>query len=391
MSVISDVSNTVVATVGVGSNPKGVAYDSAEHKVFVANYGSNNVSVISDVSNTVVATVDVGSNPDSVAYDSRSSEIFVTNYNSDDVSVIPDARYNVTFAESGLPSGTSWWVAVNGWNLTATSTSNTFTELLNGTYAYTIGDVAGWHQTTLAYSGYVEVSGASLSEPTLAFIPMTYSVMYAESGLPPGTIWSVTVNGTTQTSANASLMFTEPNGSYLYAISDVPGWHQTNLPYSGQVTVDGALVATPTLTFTQVAYAVTFTETGLPNGTNWSVTLNGSSQSSTTSTVVFSEPNDTYSYAIETESGYTRNVTLGSVTVAGSSKTVFVSFTPTSAGGGGSSSWFSGLSTTDWTIVGAVVVIVVAAGVAIGMRGRRRGGSTVSPSQGLPQPPPKQT
>jgi DNA-binding beta-propeller fold protein YncE len=48
VSVISDVTNAVVATITVGSGPLGVAYDGGKGEIFVANSGSNTVSVISD-------------------------------------------------------------------------------------------------------------------------------------------------------------------------------------------------------------------------------------------------------------------------------------------------------------------------------------------------------
>ena len=45
-------------------------------------------------------------------------------------------------------------------------------------------------------------------------------------------------------------------------------------------------------------YHVTFTETGLPSGTSWSVTLAGSTQSSTTGTIQFSKANGTYAFTV---------------------------------------------------------------------------------------------
>jgi YVTN family beta-propeller protein len=95
VSVISDASNTVVATVPVGVNPIAAAYDSGKGEVFVANSGSNNVSVISDATNTVMATVPVGSSPDYMVYDAGKGDIFVENSNSHNVSVISDANDKV--------------------------------------------------------------------------------------------------------------------------------------------------------------------------------------------------------------------------------------------------------------------------------------------------------
>ncbi|MEM4090916.1 MAG: hypothetical protein QXQ46_09295, partial [Thermoplasmatales archaeon] len=51
-------------------------------------------------------------------------------------------------------------------------------------------------------------------------------------------------------------------------------------------------------------YNVEFTETGLPSGAAWNVTLNGVKQSSSTSSITFSEPNGSYSYTVGIYQGY---------------------------------------------------------------------------------------
>ena len=83
-----DSTNTVVATVNVGSIPTARPTDSAKGEVFVANNGGGSVSVISDSTNTVVATVFVGTNPFGVAYDPAKGEVFVANGGSGSVSRI---------------------------------------------------------------------------------------------------------------------------------------------------------------------------------------------------------------------------------------------------------------------------------------------------------------
>ena len=61
VSVIDGGTNTVVATVPVGTWPDGVAVNPTTNRIYVANCDSNNVSVIDGATNTVVATVPVGS------------------------------------------------------------------------------------------------------------------------------------------------------------------------------------------------------------------------------------------------------------------------------------------------------------------------------------------
>ena len=63
VSVINTATNAVVATVGVGTNPSGVAVTPDGTRAYVANTGSNSVSVINTATNAVVATVAVGNLP----------------------------------------------------------------------------------------------------------------------------------------------------------------------------------------------------------------------------------------------------------------------------------------------------------------------------------------
>lgn len=114
VSIIADSNNTVVATVAVGTSPVGTTYDSEKGEVFVADYGigyaSGNVSVISDTSNKVVAKVPVGVSPSGVAYDSENGEVFVTNWWSGNVSVISDSLNTVvaTVPVGRFPNGAAY-------------------------------------------------------------------------------------------------------------------------------------------------------------------------------------------------------------------------------------------------------------------------------------------
>ena len=241
----------------------------------------------------------------------------------------PSPYFLISIQESGLPTGTSWSVTLNSQTLSSTTSTITFNEP-NGTYAYTVGAVVGY--TASPSSGTVTVNGAPRTI-TITFTPSTsatYAVTFGESGLPSGTFWSVTLNGQTLSSTTSTITFSEPNGTYSYTVGAVSGY--TASPSSGTVTVNGA-PPTVAITFTpstSATYAVTFSESGLPPGTSWSVTLNGQTLSSGTSTILFSEPNGTYSYTVGAVSGYTVSPSSGSVSVNGASQTVAIAFTPTS-------------------------------------------------------------
>ena len=223
--------------------------------------------------------------------------------------------YPVYFYESGLPPGAEWYVNITGQSTSGSISTSWSDSLPNGTYTYTAS--TGDKEYKPSYLGSFTVYGASVSEKITFSGPKLFNVTFSESGLPTGASWSVTLNGTSVSSSLFSMVFSEPNGTYSYSIGQVSGYSSS--PSSGSVTVSGsnvdvAIAFTPT---TKSTYSVTFTETGLPSGTSWSVTLNGSTQSSATSSIVFDEPNGTYSYFIESVPGWSSTPTAGTVTLNG--------------------------------------------------------------------------
>ena len=102
VSVINKQSGEVVATIMVGSKPRGIAavVGRERSRVYVANSGSNTVSVIDPTTNKVENEVSIkfGRKPEGIAVATVSQEkdlIFVTNYASNSVSVID----SITFQE----------------------------------------------------------------------------------------------------------------------------------------------------------------------------------------------------------------------------------------------------------------------------------------------------
>ncbi|MGC8636594.1 MAG: DUF7619 domain-containing protein, partial [Thermoprotei archaeon] len=149
-------------------------------------------------------------------------------------------------------------------------------------------------------------NGLSTGNWALLYVGMTapppgYAVTFSESGLPPGDSWSVTLNGQTQSSSSSTITFTEPNGTYSYFIGKVGGYYAE--PSSGSVVVNGKPSGVY-VSFSTVKYPITFSESGLPPGTSWSVTLNGQTRSSTSSQIVFEEVPGTYSYSVGQLTGY---------------------------------------------------------------------------------------
>lgn len=270
--------------------------------------------------------------------------------------------YDVTITETGLPSGTMWSVNLtNGTNYSSTSTTISF-KAPNGTYYYRLYTSASNY---IAVSGNFTVNGAPVSKAVV--FDYSYVVTFTETGLASGTSWSVTVNGTKLSTTTTSISVREINGTYSYMVSAVPGYSLTT-SYSGSFTVKGATVSI-SLTFKQVVYTVTFTETGLPSGTTWSLTLaNGTTLKSSNTTISFTEPNGTYTYTLSTtNSNYTPDSTSGSFTVSGLAVSETVGFhsivkptvKPTTN------------NTLLYVAIGVIVAVVVI-GAVVGLMMRRK-------------------
>jgi hypothetical protein len=199
--------------------------------------------------------------------------------------------------------------------------------------------------------------GAAPSGATVGASPAAaplYQVSITEAGLPVGLAWSVTLTNSSLVSVSNSsttieINFTVPNGSYSYAIANVT--NSTTLfvpsPQNGSFAVSGQAIALElyfvgsALPPPPTSYTLTFTETGLPGGTPWSVKLVNASggtswNNSTASSVSFPVTNGAYSFTITSvgmcRTAYVAHPSSGTVTIDGANQTIAVTFTSSPSG-----------------------------------------------------------
>ena len=137
-------------------------------------------------------------------------------------------------------------------------------------------------------------------------------------------------------------------------------------------------------------YPVTFKETGLPLGTSWTVTLNGTPNQSATNIITFTEPSGTFPFSVGSVAGYSANESSGLVFVNGSgvNETVPFSLIPASSG----SSFFPLSWAKDAYVVYGVIAVAVAVAVVLLLRKRRApprpSPVSIGPATGEPPPAP---
>jgi hypothetical protein len=142
-----------------------------------------------------------------------------------------------------------------------------------------------------------------------------YNLTFEETGLPMGTVWTITVNGMSKSSNLSQITFIETNGTYNYEVGLVNGFTVSQL--AGQLPISGRSVTVHIL-YSEL-YAVTFSEFGLPVGTKWSIAFNGSQKSTVagSGSIHLAETNGTYPYTINLPENYTTFPTTGNVVING--------------------------------------------------------------------------
>ena len=88
ISVISGSTDSVIATILVGRAPVWIAYAPPNNKLYVTNLDSNDVYVINGATNKVIKNIPVGNRPFGIAYNPSNNNVYVANYGDGTVSVI---------------------------------------------------------------------------------------------------------------------------------------------------------------------------------------------------------------------------------------------------------------------------------------------------------------
>src|SRR5438132_503978 len=250
---------------------------------------------------TVIATVSVGNYPVGAAYNSGNSYVYVANSVSNSVSLISGTTVVATIPVGGNPRG----VAYDGGN------------------------------------GYIYVANCDLNAvnvidgiAVVATVPVgtcPYAVAYDSlNGYVYVTNYADFIRGNVTVISGTTVVAWIPVGEYPDAVAYDSGNGCVYVAryYSDTVSV---ICAAAQLSL------VTFTETGLPSGTSWSVILGSLSNSSTSPTITFPEPDGLGSYAVSRSSTsaayYDPSPSSGRITVNRAPLNVTISFTAITAGG----------------------------------------------------------
>ena len=205
------------------------------------------------------------------------------------------------------------------------------------------GNIIPWWVTDLQWSNnyiYVSTYGEGvLKSAASELIKRLYSTTFIANGLPSGTTWSVTYDNSNKNTTTNDMSFDVLSGTYNYNVSTSTVRNGGCVYTYSPSPASGAAATNTSVSISfraSTSCTTTFSASGLPSGTSWSVVYNGTSKSSNASSIKFTTINKTYSYSIGsvTVSGctYSPNSSSGNLT-AGSSIAIKFSTSCTSSGG----------------------------------------------------------
>ena len=142
-----------------------------------------------------------------------SGTIIVTNSNVTENISFSQQGYTVTFAETGLVSGTTWYVNLSGHVKNSSSADINFL-LINGSYEYSVSPIQGYNIT--GENGNFTIHGDTFFFQ-IDFVS-TQPYTFILEGLSSGSHWYVQIDGTNYSSVSSFMTLYLPNATYNYRI-----------------------------------------------------------------------------------------------------------------------------------------------------------------------------
>lgn len=238
-------------------------------------------------------------------------------------SIVPSAGHpgDLYCSEVGLPAGSYWGVQLSGLSTSAAGwcggAGSAFnTSLPPEIYSFLVGNFTTGNllYRPMPRAGYISTNGSD------AQIDVTFTAVHLqawtfnETGLPSGQWWvawaenRATGQWTESDSTSATLAFYLLNGTYEFEVPNVTLTVNVYVvtPAVGNATLSGS-GASVNVSFTlEPTYELTFTETGLPAGTWWTVGIvNVQSfegyyfKNSTTPSIGFLAPTGQFEYVVD--------------------------------------------------------------------------------------------
>jgi YVTN family beta-propeller protein len=346
VAVINSSSGQKIEAIPVGFGPAALTLDSANNRLYVANFASNNVTVIDTSTSLVTASAPAGSGPKTLVYDPTDRQVYVANANSNNVTVLNGSTLaNITSIPVGVgpssmaldPADRMLFVSDAGpysqydgatdWVTVIATTTN------RAIHAIPVGTVP-WGVIFDPTNHLVYVANSFTGNLSLIDPVTLKAVGSIHIGLYPVAVDYDAIRNEVDVAYADSVAFVDARTNTLLGsvfVGGAPGALAID-PFDDRLFVGNLLSGTfsilqPTI-YPPPKFDVVFSELGLPSGIYWSVTLNDSWLGSSNATVSFTELNGAYAFSVAAVPGFRANTTSGTVTVDYADVNVSLAFSP---------------------------------------------------------------
>ncbi|MGC8631762.1 MAG: hypothetical protein ACP5T2_05015, partial [Thermoprotei archaeon] len=194
----------------------------------------------------------------------------------------------------------------------------TSAQYLNGNWSRPVDAYYPSYPASVGFSGVYSPLGVQWAfvatappggrEPAVSASPIAYPASSLSSPHVPDILYVVPITISPSVSTPFDLQVTV--NSSLYSKYEAPNLQNVEFFYSNGTVIPSWLEFRASLA------GLAFHESGLPSGDSWSVTLNGTTRSSTSPNITFQEPAGTYSYSVSVPSGLSASPSSGTITVS---------------------------------------------------------------------------
>ncbi len=218
----------------------------------------------------------------------------------------------------------------NDWNLTSVQPLNYSNSVNGAVLTGSIVDVdyqGGNYWTHFDGNIPYNCSGAIANGGDYhPLITPLHNVTFSINGYGKGLHWGVTFDGNYAGGQNTSITLQARDGTHFYNFTRDSRYTSSYL--SGYIIISGSDVNV-NVSFVPVTYSISFVQTGLVGGLNWTVSMSGSSITSSEDNITFGLTNGTYDYSVSGPDHFNISPSGGEVTVDGSDLSYAVTFSYT--------------------------------------------------------------
>ena len=226
-----------------------------------------------------------------------------------------------SFLEKNLPLGLNWTVKYDNKTLQSTSSEIKF----NTTNVFSGFSIPNATEGGCVYSPTPSHGNLTAGSSITISFSQTCHTVFVSKGLPTGVSWSVDYDNQTRDGAfNSSIEFPYYKGkTFSYNVSTIKVGNCVFTPYPKNGTI---LAGELQLIAFSGECTTTFSETGLPNNTEWNATFDNKTKLSTSAGIYFYTVNGSYPFSIPSQPisrgcYYVPSPSSGSIT-AGSNETI---------------------------------------------------------------------